>query len=98
MATESEKTTMKEVAEVEQAIDQLYTDGAIQDDRRIMLSSHAGWEHFLVPAPMTIAFLGQVMLISTYKDFPLDTNTPIGGFKLLRNPKSFRASVLQVFI
>ena len=89
---------MKEVDAVEQAIDQLYTDDALRDDRRIMLSRHTGWEHFLVPAPMTIAFIGQVMLISTYKDFPLDTNTPTGGFKLLRNQKSFRASVLQVFI
>ena len=79
-----------------EASHQLHADSKIPEDRIIMLSRHAGWEHLLVPAPMTIAFIGQLMLISTYEDFPLDI--PLGGFKLLKPPWSFRASVLQVFI
>lgn len=62
----------------------------------LMMSSSINWADFLTPAPMCIALLGQLMLISTEKDFSLKKQEPLGGFKNMKYPESFRASLVQV--
>ncbi|XP_061404111.1 uncharacterized protein LOC133340039 [Lethenteron reissneri] len=60
------------------------------------LASNASWEDYLSPAPMTIALFGQLMVVSSNHDFAIDQNAPKGGYKHIKYPKSFRASLMQV--
>lgn len=62
----------------------------------LMMSSSVNWAEFLTPAPMTIALLGQLMLIAGEKDFSLENQKPEKGFKYIKHPKSFRACLVQV--
>jgi uncharacterized protein YdbL (DUF1318 family) len=62
----------------------------------IILEPDAPWEEFIAPAPTVVALLGQLMVISGKVDFSLQENAPQGGFKYMRHPESFRASLVQV--
>jgi len=63
---------------------------------RIILEPSTPWEDFIVPGPTIIALLGQLMVISGKVDFSLKENAPRDGFKYMRHPESFRASLVQV--
>lgn len=92
-------TKMAESGTVEKlktADKKLTTGKALKNEMEIMLGPSANWENFLVPTPMCICILGQLMLTSTIADFTLDKNPPKDGFKLLKYPKSFRACLMQV--
>ncbi|KAJ8007850.1 hypothetical protein DPEC_G00098470 [Dallia pectoralis] len=67
-----------------------------RDDTAILAKAHANWEEYLTPAPMSIAFLGELVFISSKQDFSIKAGGPIGGFKFLKYPDSFRACLLQV--
>ncbi|XP_013401464.1 uncharacterized protein LOC106167278 [Lingula anatina] len=62
----------------------------------LVMRPYANWEHFLSPAPMSIALLGQLMIIASETDFSLAKNPPTEGFQHMKHPSSFRASLLQV--
>jgi hypothetical protein len=62
----------------------------------IILEPSAPWEDFIVPGPTVIALLGQLMVLSGKIDFSLQENAPRDGFKYMRHPESFRASLVQV--
>ena len=96
MATASAKSAVRTIATINQVSNSICNETDMMEQTKTMLSQHAGWEEFLIPAPMTIAFLGQLMLIGTMKDFPIDKHIPRNGFRYLKHPRSFRASVVQV--
>ncbi|KAI0644338.1 hypothetical protein C8Q79DRAFT_141228 [Trametes meyenii] len=48
----------------------------------------------LVPAPMAVAILGQLTLVATATDFKL--TQPRDGFRYVRYPDSFRATIMQL--
>jgi len=58
------------------------------------VNSH--WEDFILPSPMIITLLGQLMVVSTKVDFSLAEFAPQKGFKYMRHPESFRASLVKV--
>ena len=62
----------------------------------LMMSPSVNWAEFLTPAPMTIALLGQLMLIAGEKDFSLENQRPEKGFQFIKHPESFRACLVQV--
>ena len=62
----------------------------------LMMSSNINCGEFLTPAPISIALLGQLMLIATEKDFSLEKQRPEHGFKFIEHPGSFRACLVQV--
>ena len=62
----------------------------------LMMSPSVNWAEFLTPAPMTIALLGQLMLIAGEKDFSLENQRPEKGFQYIKYPESFRACLVQV--
>lgn len=62
----------------------------------LMMSPSMNWAEFLTPAPMSIALLGQLMLIAGEKDFSLESQKPKDGFQFIQHPKSFRACLVQV--
>ena len=68
----------------------------LKEDMALLMAPNASWEHYLMPAPFSIAILGELMLISTNTDFALDKNPPKDGFRLLKWPNSFRACLAQV--
>lgn len=55
-------------------------------------------ESFLLPAPISVAILGQLMAIATTIDFSLTKNAPTGGFQYIKHPDSFRACLVQISI
>ncbi|XP_078533308.1 uncharacterized protein LOC144819211 [Lissotriton helveticus] len=62
-----------------------------------MMKPYASWEEFLMPAPISIAILGELAAISSAGgDFSINLNPPKGGFKLLQYPDSFSASLMQI--
>lgn len=62
----------------------------------LMMSPSMNWAEFLIPAPMSIALLGQLMLIAGEKDFSLESQKPKDGFQFIQHPRSFRACLVQV--
>ncbi|XP_013791764.1 uncharacterized protein LOC106475632 [Limulus polyphemus] len=68
----------------------------IKEEMALVMTPHTNWEQYLVPAPLSIALLGDLMLITNDTDFSLENAKPEGGFKFMRYPSSFRASLAQV--
>ena len=66
------------------------------DDGRIILTEYVNCSGFLGSAPATNALIGQLLLISLKHDFAIDEKMPVGGFKILKQSKSFRVSMFQV--
>jgi len=63
-----------------QKLNKAFMDANSGEDKKetalMMISSSINWADFLTPAPMCIALLGQLMLISTEKDFSLEKQRP----------------------
>ncbi|XP_078085499.1 uncharacterized protein LOC144504276 [Mustelus asterias] len=68
----------------------------VRKDTELLLKPYSNWEQFLMPGPLSVAILGEIIFISAGEDFEIDKNAPIGGFKYMKYPKSFRASLVQV--
>ena len=62
----------------------------------MLTKANDNWEEYLTPAPMTIAFLGELVFISAKQDFSIKDGGPVDGFKLIKYPDSFRACLMQV--
>lgn len=62
----------------------------------LMMSTSMNLAEFLIPAPLSIALLGQLMLVAGEKDFSLAMQRPDQGFKFIKHPESFRACLVQV--
>ena len=62
----------------------------------LMMSPSVNWAEFLTPAPLSIALLGQLMLVAGEKDFSLEHQRPEKGFQFIAHPESFRACLVQV--
>lgn len=65
-------------------------------DAKMMMEIDTPWEQFLMPAPTVIALLGGLTVLSGKVDFSLNERPPAAGFKYVRHPDSFRASLVQV--
>ena len=71
--------------------------GVDRKDEVIMaIDPYCNWESLLLPAPTSIAILGQLMVLASKIDFSLTKKTPEGGFKFLHHPSSFRACLVQI--
>ncbi|CAN0417591.1 unnamed protein product [Lampetra fluviatilis] len=91
MANEDEQA----VAKVSAAMLSITKAADLREDLAMMMQPYTNWEEFFIPAPMTIALLGQLLVVSTGNDFPIDQNMPKDGYKFIRYPKSFRATLVQ---
>ncbi|KAJ1212889.1 hypothetical protein NDU88_000532 [Pleurodeles waltl] len=66
-------------------------------ETELMMKPYANWEEFLMPAPISIAILGELAAISSAQgDFSINLNPPKDGFKYMKYPESFSASLMQV--
>ncbi|XP_039373010.1 uncharacterized protein LOC120392358 [Mauremys reevesii] len=69
----------------------------VRKETELRMKSYANWEEFLMPAPISIAILGQLVFISAGQgDFSINKNPPKDGFKHIKYPESFRACLCQV--
>ncbi|CAG2250364.1 KIF3A [Mytilus edulis] len=60
------------------------------------IEPYSNLDILLTSAPTSIALIGNLMLIATESDFTLLENAPKDGFKYLKYPNSFRASLVQL--
>lgn len=69
----------------------------VRKEAELIMGPHANWEEYLMPAPLSIAVLGQLIFISAGQgDFSINRNPPPQGFQYIRYPDSFRACLCQV--
>ncbi|XP_072906495.1 uncharacterized protein [Hemitrygon akajei] len=92
MATEE----CKSVATINKAMRSITKASDVREDNALMLQPYSNWEQFLMPGPLSIAILGEIIFISAGEDFAIDKVVPKKGFQYMKYPKSFRASLVQV--
>ncbi|XP_070593832.1 uncharacterized protein [Erythrolamprus reginae] len=69
----------------------------VRKETELMMKPHANWEEYLMPAPISIALLGELACIAAGQgDFAINLAPPQGGYKYMRYPDSFQASLMQV--
>ncbi|GAA6087981.1 uncharacterized protein LOC113650516 [Tachysurus ichikawai] len=74
----------------------LTTAQEMRNQTKLVMQPYANWEEYLTPAPLSIAILGELVVISSKTDFSINKNPPKGGYKFIRYPESFRACLMQV--
>ena len=84
------------IQKVDQAIASINKGSDKKEELRMTLAPYSNWDNFLTPAPMTIALLGQLILVSADSDFSLQDQAKQIAFKHLQYPDSFRACLVQV--
>ncbi|XP_028390959.1 uncharacterized protein LOC114515835 [Dendronephthya gigantea] len=82
--------------EVDKAIAGMNKGSDKKEEIRMMMAPYANWDSFLSPAPLSIALLGQLILVSSDADFSLQNEKGNLKFKYLKYPDSFRACLVQV--
>ncbi|KPP74328.1 hypothetical protein Z043_106524 [Scleropages formosus] len=68
----------------------------VRKDTEKMMKTYANWEEFLMPAPLSVALLGQLVCVSAKKDFAVNHGMKDKKFKYIEYPESFRACLMQV--
>ncbi|XP_073728087.1 uncharacterized protein [Misgurnus anguillicaudatus] len=81
---------------ISKAIQTLSSAEDMRNQTKLIMQPYANWEEYLTPAPLSIAILGELVFISSATDFSINKNPPAGGYKHIRYPESFRASLMQV--
>ncbi|TSX99883.1 hypothetical protein Baya_13935 [Bagarius yarrelli] len=74
----------------------LTTAEEMRNQTKLVMQPYANWEEYLTPAPLSIAILGELVVISSNTDFSINKNPPKDGYKYIRYPESFRACLMQV--
>ncbi|XP_078261616.1 uncharacterized protein LOC144596745 [Rhinoraja longicauda] len=92
MASEECKT----VASIKTAVRSITKASDVREDNALFLQPYSNWEQFLMPGPLSVAILGEIIFLSAREDFAIDKGMPKEGFKFIKYPKSFRASLVQV--
>ncbi|XP_028660216.2 uncharacterized protein LOC114653834 [Erpetoichthys calabaricus] len=82
--------------EVQKAVLSISTAEEVRQETTLLMKPYANWEEFLMPGPLSIAILGELVFISSKDDFSINKNPPKDGFKYIRYPESFRACLMQV--
>lgn len=89
MAQNTKQNLDKATASINKGVDK-------KEEMRLMMAPYANWDSFLSPAPLSIALLGQLILISSDADFSLQDKKESIKFEHLKYPDSFRACLVQV--
>lgn len=89
MAQNTKEELDKAIAGMNKGIDK-------KEEMKLMMEPYANWDNFLTPAPLSIALLGQLILVSSDADFSLEAKKDGIKFEFLKYPDSFRACLVQV--
>uniref|UniRef100_A0A8C4RXP6 Uncharacterized protein n=1 Tax=Erpetoichthys calabaricus TaxID=27687 RepID=A0A8C4RXP6_ERPCA len=82
--------------DVQKAVLSISKEDDVRQETTLLMKPFANWEEFLMPGPLSIAILGELVFISSRDDFSINQNAPKDGFKYIRYPQSFRACLMQV--
>ncbi|XP_023817670.1 uncharacterized protein LOC101157877 [Oryzias latipes] len=74
----------------------LTTAAEMRITTQMLMHPNANWEEHLAPAPLSIAIMAELVFISSIIDFSINKNPPKDGFKFIKYPDSFRASLMQI--
>ncbi|XP_041087304.1 uncharacterized protein LOC121301771 [Polyodon spathula] len=85
-----------ETAVVKKAVLKISKAEDVRKETELLMKPYANWEEYLMPGPLSIAILGELVFISSNTDFSINKNPPKDGFKYIKYPDSFRASLMQV--
>lgn len=96
VSTRNTNAGIEKLEEVENKYADISTAKERKEDALALMTPYGDWHHMLTSAPMAISLLGNLMLIATKTDFSLEDKRPKDGFKYLKYPSSFRASLLQI--
>ena len=66
------------------------------DKNETALLMNMNWGEFVTSAQLSIALLGDLMLVAGEKDFSLENQRPEKDFQFVQHPESFRACLVQV--
>ncbi|KAI4894401.1 hypothetical protein NFI96_008555, partial [Prochilodus magdalenae] len=83
------------MSKIKQANSSITKAKDFRNDIANLMQPYASWEQYLAQVPASIELLGQLIRISA-DDVSLDKTPPVGGYKFIRYPNSFRACLLQV--
>ncbi|XP_029362737.1 uncharacterized protein LOC115046477 [Echeneis naucrates] len=83
-------------AQIAKVTQKLTTADEVRENTRMLMQPYTNWEKFLAPAPLSIAIMGELVFISSCGDFSINKNPPVGGFKFIKHPESFRACLMQI--
>ena len=92
----AEESNANVVADLNRALINVNSGNDKNETALLMMSPSMNWAEFLTPAPLSIALLGQLMLVAGEKDFSLENQRPEKGFQFIHHPESFRACLVQV--
>lgn len=84
--------TIKQIKEIEEQL----CSGSERKEMALNAIDVGSLENFLLPAPSSVAILGQLMAIASTIDFSLEKHVPKDGFKHVKQPGSFRACLVQI--
>ncbi|XP_063048804.1 uncharacterized protein LOC134442692 [Engraulis encrasicolus] len=76
----------------------LTTAAEMRETTTMLMQPNANWEEYLYPAPLSIAIMGELAVISSdvKNDFSINKNPPPNGFQYIKYPDSFRACLMQI--
>ncbi|KAL1250780.1 hypothetical protein QQF64_018576, partial [Cirrhinus molitorella] len=74
----------------------LTTAEDMRNEIKLMMQPYANWEDYLIPGSVVIAFLGELIVISSTTEFSINNNPPKHGYKFIKYPDSFHACFVQV--
>ncbi|XP_030641440.1 uncharacterized protein LOC115821789, partial [Chanos chanos] len=83
-------------SEIVKKTQSLTTAKDMRESTQLIMKPYANWEEYLTPAPLSIAIMGELVFISSTKDFSISANPPRDGYKYIKYPESFRACLMQV--
>ncbi|XP_023817667.1 uncharacterized protein LOC101157387 [Oryzias latipes] len=83
-------------AQIAKTTQSLTTAAEMRNTTQMLMHPNANWEEYLAPAPLSIAIMGELVFISSTTDFSINKNPPKDGFKFIKYPDSFRASLMQI--
>ncbi|KAI1897163.1 hypothetical protein AGOR_G00080370 [Albula goreensis] len=102
ITTTEHKTTKKimadsnSIANLNKGMKKTYRAQDVREETELKMRSYANWGEFLVPGPLSIAILGELVFISANTDFAINRFTPDKKYTYIKHPESFRACLMQV--
>lgn len=83
-------------ADLDRALRNVNSESEKNETAFLMMFLNMNWAELLTSAQLSIARLGQLMLVAGEKDFSLENQRPKEGFQFIQHPESFRACLVQV--
>ncbi|XP_019355940.2 uncharacterized protein LOC106738386 isoform X1 [Alligator mississippiensis] len=72
-------------------------ESKVREEAELLMKPEADWEKFLLPAPIIVALLGQLVCIPVEKgDFSICEHAPSGGYRYFKETKSFKVCLQEV--